>query len=133
MRRLAGVGLVLAAIGIGPASAGAAVATTAAPPRSRLELLAERLLPQAKLDEAAGFFAPVVRKYQPVLRSFQAEYRDAADKRAVALKYVPQAEAALADARRMRVPAKYEARKAEYVQLFETFVLAAKLCVQLGR
>jgi len=100
---------------------------------TKLELLAEKMLPEKQLDEAAGFFGPVVKKYQPVMESFRREYDAAQDKLAVALKYVPQVDAALADARKMKVPPKYEAKKAEYVKMFEAFVLAAKFYVQFGR
>jgi len=110
-----------------------AVAQQSAASVSRLEQLARKMLPEKQVNEAAGFFGPVVRKYQPVLEKFRREYAAAKDKKAVALKYVPQVDAALADARKMRVPAKYEAKKAEYLQMFEAFVLAAKFYVQLGR
>ena len=97
-----------------------------------LEQLAERLFPAERMNRAAGFFGPVVKKYQPVFDRFGAEYAAAPNKLAVVAKYMPEADRAMAAARRMRVPAKYEQEKAEYLRLFQTLLTSAKLAVRLG-
>lgn len=99
---------------------------------SWLERLAEKMVPQQKFNEAAGFFGPVTKKYLPVWEKLCREYPAAEDKRAVVRKYIPQVDAALADAKAMKIPPKYEAKKAEYLKMFEAFVLAAKLYAKFG-
>ena len=97
-----------------------------------LEQLAERLLPAEKFDQMAGFFGPVVKRYQPVFDKFVAEYESTPDKMAIVAKYLPEAEKALAAARRMKIPAKYEKEKAEYIRLLQTLLVSAKLAVKLS-
>ena len=97
-----------------------------------IEQLAERLFPAERMHRAAGFFGPVVKRYQPVFDRFGEEYAAAPDKMAVVAKYLPEADQAMAAARRMKVPAKYEQEKAEYLRLFQTLLTSAKLAVRLG-
>ena len=86
-------------------------------------------LPTEKVDRAAGFFGPVVKKYRPVVEDFRREYEVAPDKSAVIVKYMPQLEAALADAKAMKVPAKYEAEKADYIKTASAVVASLRfLC-----
>ena len=99
---------------------------------SPLGLLAGRLFPAEKLDHIEGFFAPVVKRYQPVFDGFVAEYASAPNKLAVVAKYLPEADRALAAARRMKVPAKYEKEKAEYIRLFGVLLSSARVAVKLS-
>ena len=89
---------------------------------ARAEQMALAMLPQDKFNEAAGFFGPVSKKYLPTFQKFQREYLAAREKLPVLRKYMPDAEAALADAKAMKVPARYEAKKAEYVKMLEGFM-----------
>ena len=107
----------------------AALLAVSTPP---IEQLAERLFPAERMNRAAGFFGPVVKKYQPVFERFGEEYAAAPDKLAVVAKYLPDADRAMAAARRMKVPAKYEQEKTEYLRLFQTLLTSAKLAVRLG-
>ena len=107
----------------------AALLAVSTPP---LEQLAERLFPAERLDRAAGFFGPVVKKYQPVFDRFLAEYNAAPDKMAVVAKYMPEADKAMAAARRMKIPAKYEKEKWEYIRLCQTLLVSAKMAVKLS-
>lgn len=107
----------------------AALLAVSTPP---LEQLAERLFPAEKLDRAAGFFAPVVKRYQPVFDRFGAEYAASPDKLAVVAKYLPEAERALEAARRMKIPAKYEKEKADYIRLFDMLLASARLTARLS-
>jgi len=97
-----------------------------------LEQLAERLFPAERLDRAAGFFGPVVKRYKPVFDKFSAEYAAAPDKMSIVAKYLPDADKALAAARRMKIPAKYEKEKAEYIRLCQTLLASAKVAVKLS-
>ena len=142
MKRATRFGIVLLALAALTAAAASADGTNSvrsasetaqAPRKTKLERLAEKMLPQQKVDEALGFFGPVSKKYLPVWQELSDEYREAADKRAVVLKYLPQVDEALADAKAMKIPPKYEAKKDEYLKMFEAFVLATKLYVQLGK
>lgn len=99
---------------------------------ARLEQMAYVMLPEEKMDRMMGFFGPVTKKYLPVFNQFQQEYVAAAQKLPVIVKYVPQAENAIADARVMKVPAKYEAEKAEYINMTESFLLMLKMSLKLG-
>ena len=107
----------------------AALLAVSTPP---IEQLAERLFPAERMNRAAGFFGPVVKRYQPVFERFGAEYAASPEKMAVVAKYLPEADRALAAARSMKVPAKYEQEKAEYIRLFQTLLTSAKLAVRLG-
>ena len=98
---------------------------------ARLEQVAYAMLPEEKLNRAMGFFGPVTKKYLPVFNQFQKEYNVAEKKLPVIAKYAPQAEKALADAKEMKVPAKYEAEKAEYVKMAEGFVMMLKMSMKL--
>ena len=99
---------------------------------SPLGILAGRLFPAEKLYHVEGFFAPVVKRYQPVFDSFVAEYAASQNKLSIVAKYLPDADRALAAARRMKIPAKYEKEKAEYIRLFQTLITSAKVAVKLG-
>lgn len=103
--------------------------------RTATEAMAEALvakLPQDKLYAAAGFFAPVVKKYQPVLDAFQREYAVSSDRMAVIAKYAPKVDAALADAKAMKVPPRFEKEKADYIRLAEVFATSLRAIVRLN-
>lgn len=89
---------------------------------AKVEQLAEKMLPEKELNEMLGFFGPVSKKYLPVFNRFNTEYLDGTNKIATVRKYLPQANAALAEAKAMKVPARYEAKKAGYVGKLETFL-----------
>ena len=108
----------------------ALLAATPSPPP--LERMATAMLPAEKMHEIAGFFGPVAKKYKPVLERFGTEYKAAPEKLKIVAKYLPEAEGALAMAKRMRVPAKYEKEKAEYIRIFEAIMYSAKIAVRLG-
>ncbi len=97
-----------------------------------LEQMAMSLFPPERFDHIAGFFGPVTKRYQPVFYKFCHEYNSADDKLAIAQKYMPQAEKALDEARRMRVPPRYEAEKAKYIKMFEMLLASAKLSVKFA-
>jgi len=99
---------------------------------TKVEQLAQAMLPQEKMNRALAFFGPVTKKYLPVFNRFNDEYLKSANRISVIRKYLPQADAALAEARKMRVPAKYEVEKAEYIQMAEGFLTMTKLTVRLG-
>ena len=52
--------------------------------KARLKAHAEQavmaMLPTNAVNEAAGFFGPVTKKYLPVFEKFQAEYKSASNK-----------------------------------------------------
>jgi len=100
---------------------------------SKYERLAAAMLPQDKVERAKGFFGPVVKKYQPIFDRFQSEFQTAKNKRAVVEKYLPDAESALADAKAMKVPAKYETEKAEYIRMADTFMSVLRVTVAIGK
>ena len=89
---------------------------------AKVEQLAERMLPKKEMNEMLGFFGPVSKKYLPVFKRFNTEYLDGTNKLATVKKYLPQANAALAEAKAMKVPARYEAKKADYISKLETFL-----------
>ena len=91
----------------------------------------EALVPTNMVNEAAGFFGPVAKKYMPQFEAFEREYMSSSNKFAVVEKYLPVAADALADARKMRVPPRYEGKKAEYIKFFESAYAAASLTVRL--
>ncbi|MBQ3341933.1 MAG: hypothetical protein IJG84_08585 [Kiritimatiellae bacterium] len=97
-----------------------------------VEQLAMSLLPTNVLNEAAGFFGPVTKRYMPVFERFGAEYEASPDKMTVIAKYLPQAEAALAEAKNMRVSPRFEAEKAKYIRLFDVVMASARLSVRLS-
>ena len=98
---------------------------------NKVEALAEKMLPQREVDEMMGFFGPVTKKYLPVFKQFNTEYLAATKKMPVIVKYVPEAESALAEAKAMKVPAKYEAEKAEYIKMASAFVTMLRLSTAL--
>ena len=97
-----------------------------------VEQLAMSLLPTNVLNEAAGFFGPVTKRYMPVFEKFGAEYEASSDKMAVIAKYLPQAESALAEAKKMKVPPRFESEKAKYIRLFDVVMASARLSVRLS-
>ena len=113
------LGFVSAAALAAPVSAKSASTQVAS---SKFELLAQKMLPEEKVNRAAGFFGPVVKKYLPTFQKFQQEYATATGKRAIIEKYLPDAQNALAEAKVMKVPAKYEQEKAEYIQMCSAFL-----------
>lgn len=98
----------------------------------KLEQLAEKMIPQKELNEAMGFFGPVTKKYLPVFNRFNDEYLSGSNKIAVVKKYLPKADAALAEAMEMKIPAKYEQQKAGYLQKARAFLTLVKLTVRFG-
>jgi len=136
------LGEALAAAVVCAVSAVFAAGTTATPAAAktvkatglaaRLEQMAYAMIPEEKLNRAMGFFGPVTKKYLPVFNRFQSEYQVASKKLPVIAKYVPEAEKALADAKAMKVPAKYEAEKTEYVEMADTFVTMLKMTMKLS-
>ena len=147
MRRLlpivAGLALLVAGVWtLAAAPAASAAKPEAAVPAARrpatglaatIERTAASLLPQAKFDRALGFFAPVTRKYLPVFGKFQAEYDASSDKVGVIVRYLPQAEAAVAEARAMKVPDRFRAEKDDYLKMADGFLSAARLATSLVR
>ena len=133
--------LLLAAAMLSAACAGVAspASGTGTEKSTGMAALAEALvarLPQDRLYRAAGFFGPVVKKYQPVLLAFQREYeaaRTSSAKAAVIVKYAPKVDAALADAKAMRVPRRFEKEKADYIRIAEVFAFSLRSLVRLGR
>ncbi len=109
----------------------AAVAAEVSPEPTLAERAIEALVPVDMANEAAGFFGPVSKKYMPQFEAFEREYMTSSDKLAVVEKYLPLAANALADARKMRVPPRYEGKKAEYIKFFESAYAAASLTVRL--
>ena len=99
---------------------------------NKVEALAEKMLPQKEVDEMMGFFGPVTKKYLPVFKSFNTEYLSGTNKLATVRKYLPQADAALAEARAMRIPPKYETQKATYLKRLETFLTVVKFTARFG-
>ena len=62
--------------------------------KARLKAHAEQavmaMLPTNAVNEAAGFFGPVTKKYLPVFEKFQAEYKSATNKVSVVEQYLPR-------------------------------------------
>ena len=99
----------------------------------KYELLLQKFLPQEKLNKVAGFFGPVTKKYLPTVNKFQDEYLKAPKKREVIVKYLPQAEAALADAKAMKVPARFEKEKQDYLLMAQTFLTVVKFSTTMNK
>ena len=99
---------------------------------AKLEQLAEKMVPKKELNEAMGFFGPVTKKYLPVFNRFNDEYLSGSNKIAVVKKYLPKADAALAEATAMKIPPKYEQQKAGYLQKARAFLTLVKLTVRFG-
>ncbi len=129
---------VLAAPASAAYAASAAQNAGAAASSGGMVALAEALvdrLPMDKVDRAAGFFGPVVKKYQHVLWDFQDEYLAAdtvAGKAAIIVKYQPKVDEALADAKAMKVPPRYEDEKAGYIRIAEVFAATLRFLVRLA-
>ena len=83
--------------------------------KARLKAHAEQavmaMLPTNAVNEAAGFFGPVTKKYLPVFEKFQAEYKSATNKFSVVEQYLPKA------------------KKAEYLAMFDKFLSAVDMAV----
>ena len=125
-------GLTLTAAGTKTAAT-ATKATTATGFVARAEQMAMSIMPQEKFNEAAGLFGPVSKKYLPVFRQFEREYKAAPEKLPVIAKYMPQAESALAEARAMKVPARYEAKKAEYLKMVDGFMAVLRMTMRFAK
>ena len=69
----------------------------------------------------------------PQFEAFEREYMASSDKFAVVERFLPVAADALADARKMRVPPRYEKKKAEYIKFFDSAYAAANLTIRLRR
>ena len=108
-----------------------AVAAEVSSGQTLAERALEALVPADMANEAAGFFGPVSKKYMPQFEAFEGEYMASPNKLAVVEKFLPVAADALADARKMRVPPRYEKKKAEYIKFFESAYAAANLTVKL--
>ena len=108
-----------------------AVTSSAVEAPTLAERTLEALVPTNIVNEAAGFFGPVSKKYMPHFESFEREYMASSNKFAVVEKFLPVAANALEDARQMRVPQRYENKKAEYIKFFESAYSAANLAVKL--
>ena len=99
---------------------------------NKVEQLAEKMLPKKEVDDMLGFFGPVTKKYLPVFKTFNTEYFASSNKIATVKKYLPRANDALAEARVMRVPARYEAQKAAYLGKIEGFLSVINLTARLA-
>ena len=138
MSRVLALGLLAMATCVCAAPAKRPAAKAAAAPKpppaakpSLGERALEALVPPDIANEAAGFFGPVSKKYMPQFEAFERAYAESPDKIAVVAKYLPVADRALAEARRMRVPPRYEQTKAKYILLFDSALKAARLSVKL--
>lgn len=87
------------------------------------------MLPSNAVYEAAGFFGPVTKKYLPTFKKFSAEYRVATNKLSVIEKYLPEAKAAYAEAKAMKISEKHAEKKDEYLRMFDRFFTAADAAV----
>ena len=99
---------------------------------NKVEQLAQKMLPQEKFNRALGFFGPVTKKYMPVFQRFNEEYLAGTNKMAVVRKYLPNARLALDEAKAMKIPAKYEKEKADYIQMGEAFLTVLNLTARFG-
>ena len=98
----------------------------------KVEKAALSMMPKKQFDEMLGFFGPVTKKYLPVFNTFNREYLASTNKIAVVKKYLPKAQSALDDARKMKIPPKYEAQKAGYLSKLSAFLTMTKLTVRLA-
>ena len=89
-------------------------------------------LPADKMMSAAGFFGPVTKKYMPVYENLEREFLASSNKIAVLSKYLPQAKKALEEARAMKVSSRFEAEKAEYLQMFESALFYAQAAISMA-
>jgi len=114
------------------ASAGDKSAAMKAKLKNQVEQLAMQMLPTNELRQALGFFGPVTKKYMPTFQQFNAEYLTAQEKLPVVAKYLPKAESAYKEAQAMKVPARYEAKKEEYLKMFGGFLTAIRVMTMFG-
>ena len=89
--------------------------------------MAMSMMPTNELNEAAGFFGPVSKKYKPTFEKFWTDFKSSKDRLAVLSDYLPKAEEAYADAKAMKVPEKYAAKKEAYLDKFDQFLSAVKM------
>ena len=87
------------------------------------------MLPTNAVNEAAGFFGPVTKKYLPTFEKFRAEFRTTTNKLSVVERYLPKAKEAYAEAKAMKIPEKYAAKKEEYLKMFDKFLSAVDMAV----
>ena len=99
----------------------------------KMEQLAMRMLPQEKFNRALGFFGPVTKRYMPVFERFNETYLASTNKMAVIRQYLPKARAAVDEAKAMKIPAKYEQEKAEYIRMAEAFLTVMNLTARFGQ
>ena len=126
--------LALAASSLGATPARAQGALFA--PTTRIEQAAAAVMAkysEKELRELQGFFAPVVKKWTPVAEKFAAEYAASSNKTAIISRYLPKVRQVLDDARRMRIPAKYEPERERYVATAEALYAAITLYVKLDQ
>ena len=111
----------------GAKTGSSASAADGASSMSKMVEAAMERLPKEKLEAAAAFFGPVVKKYQADLAAFQKEYGSAEEKGEVISKYMPRLEAALEDAKAMSVPARFEKEKASYIRTASSVVASLRM------
>lgn len=87
------------------------------------------MLPQEKLDKATEMFAPIALKYKAVAERFRSEFEQSKSKRDVIIKYMPQAESALAEAKAMEVPQELYKDKADFVRTADALIKVMKFTV----
>ena len=100
---------------------------------AQAEQLAVKLFPEERLNRMLGFFGPVTKKYMPVFQRFSDEYATSTNKLKLIERYMPQADAALAEGKAMKVPARYEKEKAGYVNKVEALLTAVKFSIKLSK
>ena len=99
---------------------------------AKMEQIAEKMMPQKELDEMLGFFGPVTKKYLPVFRQFNQEYLNGTNRLATVRKYLPKAQSAIDEAKAMKVPAKYEEKKAGYLTKLQTLLTVVNVTARFG-
>lgn len=112
-----------------------APASTAPAPAAKpnaCERLVASLLPPEKINEMVGFFAPVAKKYLPEFDRFSRDYQLSTNKLSTVAAYLPVADKALAEAKEMRVSARFEQQKANYLKLLRAVLVSARLTTRLG-
>lgn len=99
-------------------------------PKTRMEKAAVSFLnrySEKEIRDLQGFFAPVVRKWTPTGEKFSEEYLVATNKSMVISRYLPKARQVVEDARRMKLPPKYEQQRQRYITIAETFLSMVSL------
>ena len=105
-------------------------------PSSRIERAAAAVVAkysQQELREVMGFFAPVVKKWRPTAEKFGSEYTASTNRTAVISRYLPKARQALEDARRMRLPPKYEPQREKYLTVAEALYMTISLYMKFEK